>query len=133
MAVDRRFSWEELAAVVARNELDRLGRLPDDMVLYDKLNDALRAEFEEIDDHILHRVFGFPCIIDVVTGKKKIERSKIATIKRHSFVENHFPYAMEEGIQHHLIWSTYILEPKEIARIIKIGEQEVLRMSLFCE
>jgi hypothetical protein len=77
MSVERRFSWDEVANVIRNNDVDSLGRLPPDLAYYDKINQQLKQEFEAVDDHILHRVFGFPCVQDETTGKKKVIREPL--------------------------------------------------------
>jgi hypothetical protein len=81
MAVESKFSWERLKDVVSKGEIDSLGRLPEDLKHYSDANARLKAEFEAVDDHILHRVFGFPCELHPTSQKKLVRRDKLKVIQ----------------------------------------------------
>lgn len=123
MSVDKLMSWNELKYIIETNQTDLFGRLPEDLKNYDEINNKIKQEYLQIDDYILNKVFQFPLSIDEVSGKKKVDRIHLNNNKRSVFCINDFPYAIEKGIEHHIIWSTYEMNENEIDEVIKFFRQ----------
>lgn len=69
--VTRRATWSEVQEAIRTRDFSRIGRLPEDVKVYNETNTKLQEVFATIDDFILHRVFRLSCQINS-SGKKYV-------------------------------------------------------------
>jgi len=121
------FSWEELVSAVSSNRLELLGRVPEKLQYYREQMAIIRLEFESIEDYLHHNVFGYSTTTS--TNGKLMVVHPIKHKKIIVFRKNDFPYSLEEGIEHYLLWSTEELTIEEIEENIK---NNIPKESKFC-
>ncbi len=124
----QRLSFDALASIVSQSRrgggrgeeaLGQLKRTPREQARYNAFLASLRESHESVDDYILHLVFGVP-LEDGGEGKKRacaeavrdLFGSDEPTIR---WRENDFPYALEDGIAHQILWSSKPLTDEETA------------------
>ena len=71
-------------------------------------------EYATIEDYILAKVFGSKAVLK--SGRKVCEVCKVRTGRVVKWRENDFPYALESGIEHYILWSTESLTEEEIVK-----------------
>lgn len=113
----KRWNWNELKEIIEKKEFEKLGRFPEELQKYKMILNQIKEEFFTIDDFILYKFFKFP--YQIQNGKKKIIFLKTEDIQKKILVLNDFPYAIEEGIQHYLLWSLHELTLLEIEEFLK--------------
>jgi hypothetical protein len=121
---DHKFSWEEVHDVIQKREFARLGRLEDDFAVYSKFMDEVKKKYVTVGDYILHSKFGYPCVPTPINESDPSETKLAAVVPEHIdndliiWTKNDFPYALEEPIEHYLIWSHNTLPKEKILSLI---------------
>jgi hypothetical protein len=128
---DHKLSWAEVQAIVRHKRFDLFGRLPGPLVVYLEFMSKVKQTYKTVGDYVLHSKFGYPCqpqriIDDVVGGNSTTKLVALLpdTINNDIAIwdKNDFPYALEDEIQHHLIWS-HTPPPEEV--ILKLIEKHL--------
>jgi hypothetical protein len=116
----RQLSFNEIKYYVETNQLERLGRLPADLKIYKETLAKIKEEYQSISDFILHSKFKIPLVEGTVNGgsvKKRVVTPTKEDLEKIIFEVNDFPYAKEDDVSQHLIWS---MKPLSEERIISI-------------
>jgi hypothetical protein len=114
-AVDHKFSWEELTKAIA-TDVTLLGRLVPDLQFYKARIDEIKSEYATMGDYIFFKKFSMPTILGP-DNKKIADLSKKMDAQQILFEKNDFPYAIEDNIEHYLIWSLTPLSSDDIIAI----------------
>jgi hypothetical protein len=115
------FTWKELEKIVVdETNLSRLSRSVETERRYKTDRERWLKEYESIYDHILYTKFHFPRLMDESTGKWKVdalteskEKSNLPTsapphrISKVSLLKNEYPYFVEAGIEHWVLWKLH--------------------------
>jgi hypothetical protein len=116
------FTWKELKQIVVEeSDLSRLSRSVETERRYKADRERLLKEYESLYDHILYTKFNFPRRLDESTGKWKVDtptdlQEKSAPPHRisiFSLVKNDYPYHLEAGIEHWVLWKLHSNVTKE--------------------
>eukprot|EP00192_Tetraselmis_astigmatica_P019344 CAMPEP_0117695434 /NCGR_PEP_ID=MMETSP0804-20121206/28138_1 /TAXON_ID=1074897 /ORGANISM="Tetraselmis astigmatica, Strain CCMP880" /LENGTH=202 /DNA_ID=CAMNT_0005509507 /DNA_START=193 /DNA_END=802 /DNA_ORIENTATION=- len=115
--VSRALTWQEVCNAVAcgtEESLGRLGRLQEDIEVYKAFTDKVKAEYSSVADYVkIHKLqYGQTRSDD---GKKKATDISALQPGECLWIENDFPYALEDGLVHCLIWAHSPLSSDEIA------------------
>lgn len=114
------FTWEDLhQIIVVDKDLARLSRSVETEWQYKKEREQLLEHYETIYDHILHTKFQFETWLDKKSNKLKAVPPRDAKSKI-SLVKNDYPYFVEPGIEHWVLWKLY-------AEISKADVDEAIR------
>jgi hypothetical protein len=115
------FTWKELQQIVLEeNDLSLLSRSVETERRYKADRERLLKEYESLYDHILYTKFHFPRLLDESTGKWKVnaptasqDKSNLPTsapphrTSNISLVKNDYPYFVEGGIEHWVLWKLH--------------------------
>eukprot|EP01120_Amphizonella_sp_Union-15-10_P017443 TRINITY_DN967_c0_g1_i2.p1 TRINITY_DN967_c0_g1~~TRINITY_DN967_c0_g1_i2.p1 ORF type:complete len:175 (-),score=26.34 TRINITY_DN967_c0_g1_i2:176-700(-) len=113
---NRNLTWNELHQIIAQDRLELLGRLKEGRTIYLNSSERIKQEWATVGDFILNREFNFPS--ENVSGKKRVTfPEEIPEII--NFRVNDYRYAVEDSIEHHLIWSTVPLTEDKIKQILE--------------
>ena len=128
MSVERVMGWEEIKLLVTENRENELGRLPEDLASYLRKMEEFRKVYHTVGDSIMNREFGYVLIEEGGLKRAVIPESKEKIVR---FSINDYPYALENGIFHSLIWSTHSLTREEIIEICERNKPSELFDVLF--
>jgi hypothetical protein len=90
-------------AIVAQNQLHCLRRSVIGLAAYRAYRTLINEQYVSMGDMVLERKLGYKTSIDPSSGKLKAQPPS-PTVARTSFLANDFPYYMEDGIEHHVLW-----------------------------
>lgn len=76
------------------------------------------SEFDTIADHVLVNLLGVPSTRGHEQGKRKADRSKLTQVNKLVYTLNDFPYYVEPGIEHGVVWSTGKLREKDMLALL---------------
>ncbi|CAO3631189.1 unnamed protein product [Cunninghamella blakesleeana] len=103
---DEVFSWEEVRYFVLSNQVKKLHRHPSVQVVYQKwLKDTLE-KYGTIENYLLATKLHFP-------SSSSSEEPPVIILP------NDFPYSVDQGIEHILLWSQQPLSPDYVEEIMK--------------
>jgi len=111
-------SWEDITESVKRGDVAyQLVRSPQVLSDYHAYVARINSEYETMADYVRARYFGF-AIVPTENNKKK---AQIPDPIEHKIIwtMNEFPYYLEEGIEHHLIWSTQPLTDEHVKQVLE--------------
>lgn len=132
----RPYHWEELAAIIATNNsdsekdnyVDLIVRKPADETVYANWNRVLKGKYFSINDYIKITVLGYTSVISkdgglIMAGtlhRKSGKQVADSTGKYYCILRrNDFPYWLEQGVTHYLLWSLEEIPNDEAKRIIE--------------
>mmetsp|Transcript_3857 Transcript_3857/g.7966 ORF Transcript_3857/g.7966 Transcript_3857/m.7966 type:complete len:208 (-) Transcript_3857:276-899(-) len=119
--INERLSWEDCAIYIRTEQYDKLGRMPEDILVYREFRDKVVEEYETIGDYVAVQVFGLETETNFMSSHKRkaVWPSDFnAGEPMLVFRENDFPYSLEDGIEHHVLWSSSDLSEKAIRDVI---------------
>lgn len=115
-------SWDEAVELIKENTVESLGKLgrdPSHLHEYQEAMRKVKEEFASIQDYMKHKVFKHELAVNQ-EGKKITLEPKVSTTDPVIVLAlNDFPYTFEEGVEHHLLWSTVPLDEERIQAEIK--------------
>eukprot|EP00890_Picochlorum_soloecismus_P005374 jgi/Picsp_1/5838/NSC_03197-R1_sulfotransferase len=117
-------TWSELQSTIGIGTLEALrslGRRPEDLEMYRRFKETkILSSWVSIHDYLMCQVFGCPWAVDSAAGDKKrhVEPKDFRETRRSVLRENDFPYYMEGGIEHFILWSTSPMEKEDIESYI---------------
>mmetsp|Transcript_3266 Transcript_3266/g.4447 ORF Transcript_3266/g.4447 Transcript_3266/m.4447 type:complete len:169 (-) Transcript_3266:162-668(-) len=103
--VDHPLSWGEICDFISNKQYSKLGRMPAEIQVYREFRTILMERYKTVGDFILSSVFEFDC---VETSDSKTLEAIWPSLTKYQLVwrENDFPYSLEDGIEHHVLWTT---------------------------
>src|SRR5689334_7781950 len=106
-------TWEEIQDILEKNELHRLSRTPEVLEKYLQRLSVIKTNFDSVEDFIFHHFWNLEVEINSNTGKNKLkEGTDINNLQSTIlFSENEFPYCVETGVGHYMLWH---LQPMEV-------------------
>jgi len=125
----KKLNWAEVVEFVKSGRLEYLGRLPNDEEYYQQSLRDTRDRYVTVGDYIQHREFGTP--VERETDESSAQFGKLKVVRELNgdigtsnglmitFRKNDFPYALEDEIEHNLIWSTERLTDEQILQVIE--------------
>lgn len=110
------YNWEIIKNYIESNNGYLLTRTDESRIEYNKFKETLK-KYKSIKDYIYINYLKSESII-----KDDIIYSTGKNIKKYNFCKNIYPYNVEKGIKHYILWSIEDLEEKDdkINKIIKI-------------
>ncbi|CAD7699728.1 unnamed protein product [Ostreobium quekettii] len=119
-SLEGRLCWDDVAARIRENtyeSLRRLGRSAERAKMYKAGKQELLEEFVSIVDAIKINKLGFSYTF-TDGGKKIAADAQPSDSQVIAFAENDFPYSLEDGIEHHVLWSTDSMSDQQILEAI---------------
>jgi len=114
------FPWEVVKHYASRREIHMMSRLPHVQDKYDEWSRSIRADFQSIDDWLLSVVFNISLERCPESGKLKAVRDSPAVNQAaYAFRKNDFPYNVEQGIHHNVLWTLQETSDDELRNIIE--------------
>ncbi|KAF8820397.1 hypothetical protein IE077_003216 [Cardiosporidium cionae] len=117
-SLTKAFSWEELKEIAALGGIDALMRWPEVQKFYRQSMNNIKTTYESVDDYILITKFAY--------AEKYLENGKIqarpteqAEMSTVNLCLNDFPYAIEEGLSHYILWSLKELSSDEANAMLR--------------
>lgn len=119
----RNLTFAELSLLLGEDTPQYISRLPAMQQHYHRAQDAMRAEYRSVSDHIREHKFGANCSINS-EGKKQCEFAKAASAADEtSYVfPNDFPYALEPPLSHSVIWTRRALGATSSPDVLRLVE-----------
>ncbi len=119
-------SWETLRLIVADGSLEqmrRLGRSPETLQSYREFKARIANFYASVRDMILIKVFGREYEVNSENKFVAVEGTRATRATRAAtgpfFVPNDFPYNMEPGIKHWLLWSDHAMRDGEVEAFLR--------------
>eukprot|EP00055_Hartaetosiga_balthica_P018429 m.134259 g.134259 ORF g.134259 m.134259 type:complete len:427 (+) comp9539_c0_seq1:108-1388(+) len=97
------FTWEKLQDIIAAGEFTLFGRSKEMLDKYKAWRNRVTLLFETTTDHIANAVFAWE-LVQNETGLFKVVYPN-AQRNRYVFRPNSFPYHVEDGIFHYVLWA----------------------------
>ena len=110
-------TYEEVEAIVKsgqREDLGKLRRIYSEQQRYDTFIAKVKSEYCTVEDYILHKVFGVEKKVQQDSGKWACQTATSHQQRLLIWRENDFPYALESGLKHYILWSTETLKKEDI-------------------
>ena len=138
-------TWQETQELIAdgsEDALAQLARSPTVHAKYRSCREERTEQYATITDYLLHALFACPRLANAghpqgkwvsdatrpdPEGKYRLRPGSDVAVR---FIANEFPYHLEEGVVHDLIWATKVLSEEEIEQLVAqhLGaDREVLR------
>lgn len=94
--------WEQIKAVVASGQVQRLGRNPQQRAEYRAWRADLLTRFASVADFLRDKLFGYGLHKD--EDGRLVSNPPPAGSARVLWRPNDFPYHFEPGVEHHILW-----------------------------
>jgi hypothetical protein len=125
-------SWKQLIEIVANYDLSKLRREPSMLTKYKIFIDHIKEEFVSVEVYLAHKIFNAPLVKVVKDGKEKFDLDEV---KKHVWKSNRrvilrpndFPYFIEDGIYHDVLWSNETLDSDTIKILVHETMNELKR------
>ncbi|EGD78379.1 hypothetical protein PTSG_12884 [Salpingoeca rosetta] len=102
----RALSWDELRTLIEEQRVEVLGRSTPELARYRAWRKALTKCYKSPTDHLANVVFGYPVHADAETGLFEVVVPDPAKRRRRYILrDNDFPYNVEDGIRHSVLWA----------------------------
>ncbi|KAI9301844.1 hypothetical protein BJ944DRAFT_242912 [Cunninghamella echinulata] len=105
---DEVFSWEDVRYLVLSNQIKKIHRHPSVQVVYQKWMKDTLEKYGTIENYLLSTKLHFPSATNTSSEEPPV-----------IILPNDFPYSVEKGIKHILIWSQTPLTPDYVEKIIQ--------------
>ncbi|KAK3279571.1 hypothetical protein CYMTET_8372 [Cymbomonas tetramitiformis] len=116
--VDHKLSFEEVDSFIKTGKLDELGRLRAPLMDYRAQLEQLKEKYHTVGDLMLSTIFGFELRAHSESGKlEAVWPSPV--IPMTVWKLNDFPYALEDGLEHHCLWSTEFVTEQHVLDAIE--------------
>ena len=129
-------SWSTLKSIILSSDLVKLARSEEQKLTYRRGREAIHNEWDSIYDYLLCVKFGFEEIVNQQTGKKSSEptfetlecqwRGKSCPSHRMVLSLNDYPYYLEHGIEHWILW-------KLGGQDVDLREIERAKLKILCQ
>ncbi|KAI8618923.1 hypothetical protein BC830DRAFT_1106675 [Chytriomyces sp. MP71] len=100
-------SWEQLLQTVQQGRVENFSRTPEVGNKYIDYLSTHVPKYASISDCVKVDVLGFNSLVDAEGRIRAVALDEMpaGTVKPATFVKNHFPYAVEAGINHWVLWT----------------------------
>ena len=116
--LQNKLSWDEIKEIISKKELHKFGRLEDELERYKEYIESSKKTHGTVFNLMSFILYGKP--LNEIYNKNLPFRDPI-------FRRNDFPYAIEDNVEHYLIWSlTKMTNKKEIIKFIEenVGDKQ---------
>jgi len=96
-------TWQVVRAIVAQHQLHCLRRSKTGLAAYRAYRKQITDEYDSMGDMVMERKLGYSTDINPASGKLKAVPPS-PPVARTLFDSNDFPYYMDDGIEHHVLW-----------------------------
>mmetsp|Transcript_37221 Transcript_37221/g.93563 ORF Transcript_37221/g.93563 Transcript_37221/m.93563 type:complete len:166 (+) Transcript_37221:60-557(+) len=113
--VDHAFSWEEVRAATedgSEAALATLGRFQADIDRYRAFKATVLESYASMEDYVRVTIFGYQAI--AADNRMCASKERGPGERELIWRRNDFPYALQEGIHHDVIWCRTALSAQEI-------------------
>eukprot|EP00053_Salpingoeca_punica_P010874 m.97223 g.97223 ORF g.97223 m.97223 type:complete len:229 (-) comp15518_c0_seq2:546-1232(-) len=114
-------TWQEVTDLISTGRVEYLGRTVQDLATYSVWRDRMLLTHHTVGDVVLNAVFKYPLVLD--NGKLRAQLPE-SPGKRIIFRLNDFPYSLEAGIEHHVIWAESGLVTEEVIKEVIARERQ---------
>ena len=111
-----RLTFDQVTEIVKRggDALGKLRREKAEQKRYNGFMQKVKSEYASVEDFILASVFG--CKTEIAENGTLVTAANPQKQRVIKWRKNDFPYALEEGITHFILWSTESLTEPELQR-----------------
>eukprot|EP00956_Cyclotella_meneghiniana_P017175 scaffold27743_cov65-Cyclotella_meneghiniana.AAC.1 len=127
-------SWSTLRTIILSSDLVKLARSEEQKLVYRNGRERIHSEWESIYDYLLCAKFGFEEIVQTA-GKKRSNptfeqlKSQSSNSYKMQLCLNDYPYHMESGIDHWILWK---LGDQHVGGILS-EEIDRAKLKIFCQ
>eukprot|EP00204_Picochlorum_oklahomense_P002892 CAMPEP_0118798592 /NCGR_PEP_ID=MMETSP1161-20130426/960_1 /TAXON_ID=249345 /ORGANISM="Picochlorum oklahomensis, Strain CCMP2329" /LENGTH=174 /DNA_ID=CAMNT_0006726055 /DNA_START=104 /DNA_END=628 /DNA_ORIENTATION=+ len=117
------FTWSRLQDVIQDGSLEALstlGRTPEVWREYrDFKNSYILQHYASTVDYLMIQIFQCPCTTNNEGKKVHIKPDDFESNHKIIWRKNDFPYSVESGIEHYILWANVPLAEKDVERHVQ--------------
>ncbi|KAJ3123705.1 hypothetical protein HK098_001683 [Nowakowskiella sp. JEL0407] len=126
-------TWFEIQSVVSTSSFTRFSRFPETTDSYIKRKQLISQNYVSVTDYVRINILSYPSKVDEQSGKLKVSQSAKELEFKPVFMLNEFPYAVEDGVFHYVVWSGKWISESDACVIVDENLDPVEWEYVICE